>query len=298
MNRPRDGPRGERFVSREADTAPGVLYLVPTPIGNEADITSRAVEVLKAADLVAAEDTRSAQTLLRRLGLHKSVVSYFDHNEASRAPWLVEQLAGGRTVALISEAGTPVVNDPGFRVIDGALAAGLEVTALPGACAAITALVASGLPTHHFSFLGFLPRAGGERQRAIEAVRRLPYTLIFYEAPHRVAEALGALEEGLGDRRASLAFEMTKPREQHLRGKLSEIRARIAQGEGWMGEMTLVVAGAEEGEGAPWERAEALMRSLLGNGVEARVVRDAVTAAFDLPRRAVYQRVLEIQKEE
>lgn len=276
---------------------PGVLYVVPTPIGNDADVSRRAVDVLAAADLVAAEDTRTAQTFLGSLGLKKHVLSCFDHNEGARAPRLVEDIRGGRTVALISEAGTPVLNDPGYRVVRAVLEAGLDVVVLPGPCAAITALVASGLPPARFLFAGFLPRAPGERRRAIEELARLPFTLVFYESPHRVAESVRDLQEVLGDRQASLAFEMTKPRERHVRGKLSEIGAALAAEDAWMGEISLVVEGAPEGADAAWDRAEVLMRSLLEQGVEPRVVRDAVVATFDLPKRTVYQRVLAIAEE-
>lgn len=270
----------------------GRLFLVPTPIGNPSDLTARAIEVLAAVDTVAAEDTRSAMTLLHRLGLKKRVLSYFDHNEAGRAPQLVGEIEAGASVAIVSDAGTPVLSDPGWRVVTLALERGVEIVALPGACAATTALIASGLPTHRFLFLGFLPRAAGERLHALEELRALPWTMILYEAPHRVRETIGSLREALGDRRAALAFELTKPRERWLRAPLSAIEAELAEGD-WMGEFTIVVAGLEDRDAIAWEKPDAVIRALLDAGVEPRAIRDALVAGFDLPKRAAYQRVLD-----
>jgi 16S rRNA (cytidine1402-2'-O)-methyltransferase len=271
----------------------GVLYLVPTPIGEPRDLTLRALDVLGAVDLIAAEDTRHAQTLLRTHGLDKRTVSYFDHNEPTRAPWLVTKLVAGESVALISDAGTPLINDPGFRLVRLAREAGVRVVVLPGACAAVTALVAAGLPTDRFLFAGFLPRVAGARERQLQELAALPATLVFYEAPHRLVETLQALAAALGDRAAAVALELTKPREELLRGPLSELAATLGARERVAGEATVVVAGC--GERAPdLRRAERHAAALLEAGVAPRRARDLVADAFDLPRRAAYDLVLRL----
>ena len=274
----------------------GVLYLVATPIGNAGDLTLRAIEVLKGVDLVAAEDTRNALRLLRELSIAKKLVSYFDHNKQERAPELLEALRAGRSVALVSDAGTPLVSDPGFRVVNAAIAAGVDVEVVPGPCAAVAALTASGLPTDRFVFAGFLPRAPGERERAARAVAAESATLVFYEAPHRLAETLETLGRALGAARpVVVCFNLTKDYQWFLRGTLGEAHARRGDGEGarrgdnrrrWRAGI------AEE----TWPRAEAVMRALLGRGVEPRLVRDVVVEAFELPKREVYQRVLALAK--
>jgi len=269
----------------------GTLYLVPMPIGNARDITRRALEVLAEADVVAAEDTREAQRWFGELDLYvKKLVSYHDHNERTRAPWLVEGLAEGRSVALISDAGTPLVNDPGWHVVQQALAAGARVTALPGACAAVTALVASGLPSDRFYFGGFLPRDAGPRRAELERLRPRQETLIFYEAPHRLLDTLGEVAAVLGQRRTALAFNLTKEHESVLRGTPDELSELLRARERVAGEITMVVGGSD---GAPdWRAADALIARLQDAGVAPSAVRDIVCETFDLPRRAVYQRVL------
>lgn len=277
-------------------TAPGTLYLVPTPIGNPDDITKRAVAVLSRAHVIAAEDTRNAVTLLRTLGIpHKPLLSYFDHNERERAPVLLARLLAGEDVAVVSDAGTPMLSDPGFLIVREAVRAGVPVVGLPGPSAAVAALVVSGLPTSSFLFVGFLPRVPGPREAKARALIGQPHTLVFYEAPRRIVETLACLEEALGDRAAALAFEITKDREQILRGPLSSIRATLSEGE-WMGEMTLVVEGAASGEES-WVAADRLIAELLKRGTSARDVRDIVSLTFELPKGEVYQRVLAAAKE-
>ncbi len=204
----------------------GTLYLVATPIGNRADFTPRAIDTLRTVALIVAEDTRHSAPLLAWAGISTSVRSYHAHNEAEQAPRLVERLLAGDDIALISDAGTPLVSDPGARLVDAAIAAGITVTPIPGASAILTALVASGLPATAFTFLGFLPRAAGERATAAAAALASPYTVIMYEAPPRTADLLEALAAaGGGARRAVVARELTKLHEEFRRGTVAELAA-------------------------------------------------------------------------
>ena len=270
----------------------GILYIVPTPIGDARDVTRRALEVLASVDVVAAEDTRDARRLFDQLGVSvKHIVSYHDHNERTRAPKLLDDLQAGRSVALISDAGMPLVSDPGWHIVTQALAASARVVPLPGACAAVTALVASGLPTDRFSFAGFLPRDAGPRRAVLEELRARPETLIFYEAPHRLLETLADVEAVLGARRVALAFNLTKEHEAILRGTPAELAAELRARERVAGEITMVVAGAPK-DATDWQPADALIARLRAAGLEPRAIRDIVSETFDLPKRAVYQRVL------
>lgn len=278
----------------------GTLYLVPTPIGNDGDVTLRALETLKRVALVAAEDTRDAQALLRRLGIAKRLVSYHDHNERSRSRWLVARLRAGQDVALVSDAGTAGLSDPGFRLVQLAIAENVPVCSLPGASAVVTALVASGLPTDRFYFVGFLSRKGGPRRAAIEELKAHPSTLVLFEGPHRLLQTLGDLRDLLGDRRAAAAWNLSKPGERYFRGTLSELLAEFTSWEYVHGEIVLVVAGAGA-ESARRddrdERAEDAMRRLLQAGVPLRTVRDVVAELAGLNRRDAYRRVLELARE-
>jgi 16S rRNA (cytidine1402-2'-O)-methyltransferase len=221
---------------------PGTIYLVPTPIGNMGDITARTVEVLGAVDLVACEDTRFSGNLLQKLGISKRMVSYHEFNERERAVQLVESVRQGLNVAVISDGGSPGISDPAYRIVRAAIENGLNLVALPGPCAIIPALTASGLPTDRFFFEGFLSNKGAARRRRLEQLRDLPHTLVFYESPHRVVKTLTDMGEVLGDRQACLAREISKKFEEFLRGKLSEISNRLA-GRSVKGEIVLVVAG-------------------------------------------------------
>jgi 16S rRNA (cytidine1402-2'-O)-methyltransferase len=233
------------------DLATG-LYLVATPIGNLEDITLRALRVLKQADLIACEDTRQTQKLLNHFGIEKPTVSYHEHNEASRAAELVEKLASGARIAMVSDAGTPGVSDPGYRLIALAIERGLPVVPVPGAAALVTALVASGLPIDSFNFRGFLPPKSGARRRELEKTRQSSRTEIFYEAPHRIREALEDVVAALGpQRRVVVARELTKVHEEFLRGSAAEVLA-IANARGELkGEIVLLIGPAVEGEAQP-----------------------------------------------
>jgi len=245
--------------------APG-LYLVATPIGNLEDITFRAIRVLKQADLIACEDTRQTQKLLHHYGIATRAVSYHEHNEASRAAELVEQLANGARIAMVSDAGTPGISDPGFRLVSLAIERGVPVIPIPGAAAFITALVASGMPLHPCSFRGFLPPKSGARRRELEKIRNSESTEIFYEAPHRIRETLQDVAEVLGaDRPVVVAREITKIHEEFLRGTAGEVAGILnARGE-IKGEITLLIRKAADGTSTPRrasvpERVEEIMR--------------------------------------
>ncbi len=222
----------------------GTLYLVATPIGNLEDITYRAVRTLREADLIACEDTRQTRKLLERYGIAKPLVSYHEHNEAARTEELLSKLEGGASVALVSDAGMPLVSDPGYRVVNAAIRAGIRVEPVPGPSAFVTALAASGLATDAFCFGGFLPAKPGQRARVLEAMRGQTATLIFYEAPHRIVEALGDVERILGERPVVVARELTKLHEEFLRGTAGEIRAALAARPTVKGEITLLIGKA------------------------------------------------------
>jgi 16S rRNA (cytidine1402-2'-O)-methyltransferase len=225
----------------------GCLYLVATPIGNLEDITVRALRVLKEADLVACEDTRQTQKLLQHYGIHKELVSYHAHNELTRAPELVIQLEEGAQVALVSDAGTPVVSDPGHRLVVLSLRHHIPVVPIPGPSAFVAALAASGMPTEEFLFVGFLPSRAGARRKKLDELKSEPRALVLYEAPHRLADTLADAAEILGSRHAVVAREITKIHEEFLRGSLGELRDAARQREP-RGEITLLIGPAVEGE--------------------------------------------------
>lgn len=264
----------------------GVLVLAGTPIGDPADASPRLREELAGADVVAAEDTRRTRRLADDLGIALSgrVVSYYDAVERQRLPELLDALRAGQRVVLVTDAGMPSVSDPGYRLVAAAVADGLAVTAVPGPSAVLTALALSGLPVDRFAFEGFLPRKAGERTRALRALAADTRTLVFFEAPHRIAEALAAMAEVLGaDRPAAVCREMTKTYEEVRRGGLGELAAWAA--DGVRGEITVVVQGAEPGalpvvaeEGADPRKA-ALAAVAAAYGLDRKDVYDAVVAA-------------------
>jgi 16S rRNA (cytidine1402-2'-O)-methyltransferase len=223
------------------------LYLVATPIGNLEDITLRAVRVLKEVDQIACEDTRQTQKLLNHYGITTRTISYHEHNEMTRAAELVKELQEGASVALVTDAGMPGISDPGFRLISLAIRHRVPVVPIPGASAFLAALVASGLPTDSFRFSGFLPAKRGERRAALEAIRTSPRTQVFYEAPHRIVEALSDVVDILGDaRHVVIAREVTKLHEEFLRGRAGEVLETLKAREGVKGEITLIIGKAEE----------------------------------------------------
>ncbi len=220
----------------------GILYLVSTPIGNLEDFTLRAKRLLAEVDLVAAEDTRHTQQLLQRYDIHTPLTSYHDHNKEEKAPVLIERLRQGQHIALVADAGTPTISDPGYYLINGCIAAGIRVSPVPGPSALLAALAASGLPTDAFLFAGFLPRKAGARQRRLTQLAPLRETLIFFESPHRVGRLLEELPEVFGDRRVAVGRELTKLHEEIIRGRLSEVAEQF-KGRSVKGELTVVVEG-------------------------------------------------------
>jgi len=222
----------------------GTLYLVATPIGNLEDITYRAVRTLRDAGLIACEDTRQTRKLLDHYGIAQPLVSYHEHNEAARAEELLSRMQAGESVALVSDAGMPLVSDPGYRVVNAAIRAGIRVVPVPGPSALVAALAASGLPTDAFTFGGFLPAKSGQRVRVLEAAQEETATLIFYETPHRIVEALGDIERVLGERPVVVARELTKVHEEFLRGTAGEVRAALAGRPAVKGEITLLIGRA------------------------------------------------------
>ena len=226
----------------------GTLLLVATPIGNLEDISARALRTLREVQLIAAEDTRLTRKLLAHYDIHTPLVSYFEHNKLSRLQQILDRLSAG-DVALVSDAGTPALNDPGYELVRAALQAGHRVSPIPGPASPIAALVSSGLPADAFLYLGYLPRKRSERQAALKRVSDLPYTLVYLEAPHRLPEALEDLHDVLGDRQAALARELTKVHEEIWRGKLSEARKHFKEPRG---EFVVVVHGKEMEQPGRW----------------------------------------------
>ena len=274
-------------------TPPEGLVLVPTPIGNLGEVTIRAIATLKAADLILCEDTRVTARLLTAYGISAATAPLHDHNEDQRIPALLERLRGGQRIALVSDAGTPLVSDPGYRLVRAALEAGLPVSALPGPNAALTALTLSGLPPHPFLFLGFPPR-GGARLAAFAQLRAaeragLSATMIWYEAPSRAGETLADLLAAFGDRPAVLARELTKHFEEIIRAPLSELANRFANADP-RGEVCLLI-GPAPAELEDADDLDARLRTALAGATLKQAVAD-VTAATGLPRKQVYARAL------
>lgn len=272
----------------------GTLFLVAVPIGNPDDLSMRARATLEGVAVVAAEDTRHFATLARHHGIGTRAVSYHDHNEEARTRELIGRLRAGDDVALVSDAGTPLVSDPGYRLVRAAIDAGITITSLPGPSAVTTALAASGLPPHPFRFLGFLPRTRAARRASFEAVRSDDATLIAFEAPRRLADALRDALVALGERPACLARNLTKPHERYQRGVLSQLIGELeAEGE-VRGECTLLIGGASA-EKATTVEAEADARLLLDSDASGRVVQDLLIQRHGLSRRDAYALVLRLR---
>ena len=224
---------------------PGTLYLVATPIGNLEDVTLRAVRTLRECDVVAAEDTRRTGQLLKHFGISKPLLSYFQFNEAKRSEEVLERLRRGEKVALVTDAGSPGISDPGERVVKAAIAAGLRVEPVPGPSALVAALTASGLPTEEFHFIGFLPRKQGQRRRELERLKRFGGTLVLYESPYRVAKLLAELNELFAGHQVVLARELTKKFEEYLRGTPAEL-LEVLKHRSLKGEFVVMVAGEDD----------------------------------------------------
>ncbi len=270
----------------------GVLYIVATPIGNLEDITLRALRILKEVDLIAAEDTRHTKTLLNHYGIHTPLTSYYDHNEKTKAHALVARLEQGENVALVSDAGTPTLSDPGYRLVRESVEAGVNVVPVPGTSALTAVLSASGLPTDRFVFEGFLSAKKRERRERLQGLREESRTLVFYEAPHRLKGSLQDLLEVLGDREVVLGREVTKIYEEFIRGRLSEVTALAGRRE-WRGEITLVVKGSEGRKAPPEDLLMAEIQRLRRKGMRVKEIAELLGERFSYPKREVYRLALE-----
>ena len=269
----------------------GVLYLVATPIGNLEDITYRAVRILGEVNLIACEDTRQTRKLLDHYGIRKPTISYHEHNEVERSAELAERLCAGEAIALVSDAGMPLVSDPGYRLVKAALDAGIPVQPVPGPSAVLAALAASGLATDSFHFGGFLPPKAGQRAKVLEALAEEAATLVFYEAPHHVLEALETVEQVLGRRPVVVARELTKIHEEFVRGTAAEVRAQLASRDAVKGEITLLIgkAVAPVADSTPLEEA---VGQLVRAGTPRMDAIKQVARRRGLSKRAVYEQLL------
>lgn len=267
---------------------PGRLYVVSTPIGNLEDITYRAVRILKEADWIACEDTRTTARLLGHYGIETRTISYHEHNETERAAELIERIEQGESGALVSDAGTPLLSDPGYRLVHAAAQAGIRIEPVPGASALLAALVASGLPTDQFHFGGFLPPKQGQRRRLLESLADEAATLIFYEAPHRILEALEDIDAVLGSRDVVAARELTKLYEEILRGTAAEIAAALSARESIRGEFVILIGKslAPLADDVPIEE---MIHSLIAAGVERMEAMKTVARERGLSKREVYK---------
>jgi 16S rRNA (cytidine1402-2'-O)-methyltransferase len=269
----------------------GVLYIVATPIGNLEDITLRALRTLRESDLIACEDTRQTRKLLDHAGISKPSVSYHEHNEAERAADLIAKLEGGAKIALVSDAGTPLISDPGYRLVAAAIEAGIPVVPIPGACAAIAALSASGMPTDSFRFCGFLPPRSSPRRRFLEELAGEACTLIFYEAPHRILDALDDIGAAMGPRRVVVAREITKIHEEFLRGTAAEVRTQLADRSVIRGEITILVGKRESTPVQDDTPIEDAVRALEQQGLSRMDAIKRVAKERGIPKRECYRRL-------
>jgi 16S rRNA (cytidine1402-2'-O)-methyltransferase len=274
---------------------PGILYIVATPIGNLEDISLRAVRVLREVDLVAAEDTRHSQILLSHYDIHTPLTSYHEHNEKTKAQELVQRLLRGQNIALVSDAGTPAISDPGFRLVIQAIHAGVRIIPVPGPSALTAVLSASGLPTDRFVFEGFLPARKMQRRERLQTLREEPRTLILFEAPHRLKDTLGDIRELLGNREAVLAREVSKIHEEFLRGPVSELVRALGSGE-VRGEVTLIIAGASGSPGVSEDQLQAEILELKRKGLRVKEIAEILGEKFGYPKKEIYRLALREEK--
>ncbi len=280
-----------------SDRPAGALYVVATPIGHPDDITLRALQVLGTADCIASEDTRTTARLLAHHRIRAHLISYHEHNERRRTPQLLTRLQEGQTVALVSDAGTPTLSDPGFILVREAAAAGIKIHPVPGASAAMAALSVSGLATDAFVFLGFPPRKPGRLDAHLRSLQNEPRTLIWYESPRRLKSLLAALQSVLGDRPAVIGREMTKRYEEFMRGPLSQLIARLEARDDIRGEITLLVAGCDSSTAISREALQdVIRRQLEENPQPASALARELAARFNLPRGQIYALILDAKK--
>jgi 16S rRNA (cytidine1402-2'-O)-methyltransferase len=273
----------------------GTLYIVATPIGNLEDITLRALRILKEVDLIAAEDTRHTQVLLRHYQIRTALTSYHEHNERQKAKSLVEQLVRGVNIALVADAGTPTIADPGYRIVVEAAKAGVKIVAVPGACALTAVLSASGLPTDRFVFEGFLPQRQKQRQARLQGLRDEARTMVFYEAPHRLKDSLLDMAEILGNREMVLGREVTKLHEEFVRGRAHEVIETITQ-DSIRGEFVIVIAGASSDARVSEDLLGAEIDKLKAGGMRIKEIAEVLGEKFAVAKREVYRMALQTKE--
>lgn len=273
----------------------GKLFVVSTPIGNLEDITLRAINVLKGCDVIACEDTRTTKKLLARYGIETNLTSYHEHNEVEKSQKLLEELKEGKDVALVSDAGTPSVSDPGWRLVNLSIENNIEIVPIPGPSAILSALVVSGLPTDSFLFLGFFPKTVGKKKELLKNVKDYPCTLIFYESARRLSGTLSVLLEILGDRGICVAREMTKLYEEAIRGSVSEVISVLSERDSVKGEVTVVLEGSREGrKKISTEEAQKTLRAMKERGVALSDAVRAVCESSGASKNSVYRIALGI----
>jgi len=276
----------------------GILYVVATPLGNRDDITLRALQVLRDVDLIAAEDTRKTGNFLALHAIKNDLISYHEHNEAERTPALIAKLQQGLSLALVSNAGTPMVSDPGYRLVEAALKNRLNVTPIPGVSAATAALSVAGLPTDSFIFAGFLAKKKAKRLRQLHELASEPRTLILYESPRRILTLLNEIIAVMGDRPGMLAREMTKLHEEFVRGRLSEIMARLKNRTAVKGECTLLIAGHDSGQELPWPIVKQQIAAAVASGQDSlSAIAREIAAKTGIAKNKIYAAALKISKE-
>jgi len=277
--------------------SPGTLYVVATPIGHRDDITLRALKILDQVDLIAAEDTRKTRRFLELHGINASFISYHEHNEQERAPQILKKLQTGTSIALVSNAGTPTVSDPGYRLIKSAAKNNVSIVPVPGVSAAAAALSVAGLPTDAFTFAGFLPKKKGKRLKLLAQLAQEPRTLIFYESPKRILTLINEIIDTMGDRYGVMAREMTKLHEEFIRDQLSEILATLKGRSAIKGECTLLVSGWDDNRAVEWESVQNEIKDQLQSSTEpiSKVVKK-ISQKYGLPKNKVYQEALVIRR--
>jgi 16S rRNA (cytidine1402-2'-O)-methyltransferase len=274
----------------------GILYIIATPIGNLEDITYRAVRILGEVDLIAAEDTRHSLKLLNHFGISKPLTSYFDHNQQIKGERILNALRQGKSVALISDAGTPCISDPGYQLVRDAIAEKIPVIPVPGACAAIAALAGSGMPTDSFTFAGFPPSRQGKRRTFLSGMSALPGTLVLYEAPHRLLDTLSDIREMLGERQVIVARELTKMFEEFIRGTASEVIAVVSQGI-VRGEVVVLIAPGEAAEEESEPLEEVLRRLLADGSLSVKDIAKQAAVISGVSRSEAYAEALRLKND-
>ena len=292
---PLNSPADKQCNKIDSPAIKGVLYIVSTPLGNLEDITIRAINTLKSVDMIAAEDTRHTKKLLSHYGINTRLISCHEHNENERSSLFITKLNGGSSIALVTDAGTPSISDPGFRLVRNVLDEGISIVPVPGVSAAITALCVSGLSTDSFVFIGFLPR---KKRRRIDHLTELideKKTLIFYESPRRVFDCLEEIREIFGDRKAVLCREMTKIHEEFIRGNISEILQTLSMREQVKGECTLVISGAETKKMSLGTLDDEIREKILLRNISASALAKELSVKYDISKNEIYNKILNIK---